>query len=121
MNIKWLMIIIGLLISVSAQALETEHVLWEKTPLSIQLPLKEERVIRFPAPISIIDSELDDDLNVLKLDDALYIKAIKPFHHKRLIVQLMPDDELVVLNLSANDNDHPVAPIEILMPSKEGA
>ncbi|STX81570.1 integrating conjugative element protein, PFL_4704 family [Legionella busanensis] len=115
MNAKLLVILLGFLISFCVSALQTEHMLWEKAPLAIGLPLNEERVIRFPSPISIVDSELDEDLNVLKIDDALYIKARKPFHHKRLIVQLMPDGELLVLNLSANESALPVAPIEIML------
>ena len=95
-----------------------EHRLWDKTPLQITLNLNQERLIRFPLPISIVDSELNSKVSILKVQDALYINPHEAFQHKHLIVQLMPNGETLVLNLSTSDNDTDTNPIEILLSEK---
>ena len=55
----------ALFCSQTLMAANAEHVLWEKAPIRIQLPIGEERIVSFPAPISIVDSELEDKEGVL--------------------------------------------------------
>src|SRR3989338_7636206 len=105
--------------SLSAYALRSEHVVWEKAPIAILLPVGEERMIRFPAPISIVDSELDEDMGIMKLEDALYLNANKSFKGKRLVVQLMPEGEAIVLKFSANESYRSVVPVEVLLPNAD--
>jgi len=71
-------------------AAPVEHVVWDKTPIRITLPLNQERLVRFPLAVSIVDSELDDNVGVMKIQDALYFNAHAAFTNKRLVVQLMP-------------------------------
>lgn len=98
-----------------AIAKPTEHVVWDKTPIAITLPLNQERLIQFPGAISVVDSELDEDIGMLKVQDTLYLDAQKPFINKRLVVKLMPDGDNIILNVSANTEATNVMPIEILM------
>jgi integrating conjugative element protein (TIGR03749 family) len=92
-----------------------EHVVWDKTPIRIKLPLNQERLIKFPMAISIVDSELDESAGILKIQDTLYFNAHAAFSNKRLVVQLMPQGEAIVLNLSTNEEISDTTPIEILM------
>lgn len=107
-------------ISVSAaKAQEFEHVLWEKTPIQITLPINEERMIRFPGPVSIAESELDKSTGIMKFEDGLYLNAKTAFKNRKLILQLMPDGEAIILNISALEELHDARPLEIIMPKRE--
>jgi integrating conjugative element protein (TIGR03749 family) len=113
---KWLFALMSL--SVQTFAFDAEHVLWDKTPIPIDLSLSEERLIHFPQAISIVDNEAFDNIAVLKIQDALYLKGKKPFANKRLLVQLMPQGEVVILNLSAKEKNAASKPVEILLENK---
>ncbi|HEM1528420.1 TPA: TIGR03749 family integrating conjugative element protein, partial [Legionella pneumophila] len=116
---KWLLTLIALISSQYAIALNAEHVLWDKTPIPVELSLNEERLIHFPQAISIVDNEAADKMAVLKVQDALYLKGKEIFQNKRLLVQMMPQGEVIILNLSVNDKTHDMKPVEILLESKE--
>lgn len=96
-------------------ALNSEHLVWEKVPLNIELPLNQERLVQFPQEIKIIDQRLDSNLDVLKVKGSLYLKAKEVFENGRLIVQLLPAGEVVILNLKAKENITNSTPIEILI------
>lgn len=112
---KWCIASITLLGSIQSFALDAEHVLWEKIPIPISLSLNEERLIRFPQAISIIDNEASEQIAILKVQDALYLKAKEEFSNKRLLVQLMPQGEVIILSLSAAKAISASKPIEILI------
>ena len=114
-QIKWFLALMTLVGNIQVFALESEHVLWDKTPIHISLSLTEERLIRFPQAISIVDNEAGDNIAVLKVQDALYIKAKEEFNNKRLLVQLMPQGEVIILSLSADKAINASKPVEILI------
>lgn len=109
-----------LFIPVLAFSAEVEHVLWKKEPIRIKLPLNEERVIRFPKAISVVDSELDEGMGIMKIEGALYLRADQAFSNQRLVVQLMPEGEAIVLSFSASDAFKDTTPVEVLLPKEEG-
>lgn len=92
-----------------------QHVIYDKAPIHILLPLNQERMIRFPLGISIVDSEIDDYVGVMKLEDALYLSPHKAFTNKRLVVQLMPMGEAIVLTLSSSMDATDLTPIKVLI------
>ncbi|EHL32597.1 TIGR03749 family integrating conjugative element protein [Legionella drancourtii] len=116
---KWLLALLVLSVSQHALALNAEHVLWDKTPIPLELPLNEERLVHFPQAISIIDNEAADKIAVLKVQDTLYLKGKEAFQNKRLLVQLMPQGEVIILSLNVNDKAHDVKPVDILLETKE--
>ncbi len=103
-------------------ALQSEHMVWEKVPLNIELPVKQERLIQFPQAIKSIDQNLSPALDILKVKGSLYLKAQDNFKHARIIVQLIPDGEVILLNLKADEHFNNTTPIEILTddPKREG-
>ena len=116
---KWLFSLLSLISSIEVFALDAEHVLWDKTPIHLTLSLNEERLIHFPQAISIIDNEAEDKITVLKVQDALYLKGKESFDNKRLLVQLMPQGEVIILNLSANEKNSVTKPVEVLLDNQE--
>ncbi|WP_133130235.1 TIGR03749 family integrating conjugative element protein [Legionella yabuuchiae] len=103
-------------------ALQSEHMVWEKVPLNIELPIKQERLIQFPQVIKIIDQNLSPALDILKVKGSLYLIAQDSFKHARIIVQMIPDGEVILLNLKADEQFNNTTPIEILTddPKREG-
>ncbi|HAT2073473.1 TPA: TIGR03749 family integrating conjugative element protein [Legionella pneumophila] len=118
---KWLLAWLALTASQHALALNAEHVLWDKIPIPLDLPLNEERLVHFPQAVSIIDNEAADKIAVLKVQDTLYLKGKETFQNKRLLVQLMPQGEVIILNLNVSDKTHDVKPVDILLEAKENS
>ena len=112
MKIKSLILLLILCHCAFAQT--TLHLLWDKSPIQISLPLNQDRIIHFPKAITIVDSELSD-VNIMKIQDALYLNAHKQFSNKRLVVQMMPQGEAIVLNISANPDAADTTPIEVVI------
>lgn len=113
----WLLLV---LLVTPLWAQEITHVVWDKTPIRLMLPLNKERMIRFPQAISIIDSELkDSEAEIVKLQDALYLKANASFISKRLVVQLMPDGEAIVLMLTAVEEVSETTPVEVVIEERD--
>ena len=112
---KCLLFLLSTLGTASSFALDAEHVLWEKTPIAIDLSLDEERLVHFPQAISIVDNEAGNHIAVLKIQDALYLKGKDAFENKRLLVQLMPQGEVIILKLSAKKQINAGKPVEILL------
>ncbi|HAT4451861.1 TPA: TIGR03749 family integrating conjugative element protein [Legionella pneumophila] len=96
-------------------ALQSEHLVWEKVPLTIELPINKERLVQFPQAIKVIDQQLSANLDILKVKGSLYLKAKESFKDSRLIVQLLPEGEVIILNLNANEKAINATPIEILI------
>lgn len=92
----------------------TEHIVFHKAPIEIRLPIKQERIIVFPKAITIVDSNLGNHVGLMKVQDALYLNAQDAFVSKRLVVELMPTGEVIVLNISAKEDYTAVSPIEIV-------
>ncbi|HAT7797093.1 TPA: TIGR03749 family integrating conjugative element protein [Legionella pneumophila] len=113
--LKFSLLALGLALSQFSHALTSEHLVWEKVPLVIELPINQERLVQFPQPIKIIDQQLNANLEVLKVKDSLYLKAKEPFKDSRLIAQLLPEGEVVILNLKADEAAKNTTPIEILI------
>lgn len=112
---KWLVTFFTLFSSLTGFAFEAEHILWDKIPIPLTLSVAEERLIHFPEAIRLIDSEAGDKMTILKVQDSLYLKAKQSFDNQRLLVQLMPQGEVIILNLSAQENKTVNKPIDILV------
>ena len=114
--VKRFSLLLALICASSASVSQSvEHAVWDKTPLRITLPLNEERLIRFPLAVSIVDSELDESTGVMKAQDTVYFNAHKAFKNKRLVVQLMPEGEAIILSLSASADAANTTPVEVVM------
>lgn len=100
--IKAVLLVLSMFISFHTQAITP--MTWEKKPLAIPVPFEQEQIVVFPKPISVVDSEVGELAHVMKLKDTLYLKAKSTFQDKRLVVQLMPEGEVIILNLSSNQS-----------------
>lgn len=112
---KYFLFMLSFMLTQVSYALQSEHLVWEKVPLTVELPINKERLIQFPQAIKIIDQQLNNSLDILKVKGSLYLKAKDAFTDARLIVQLLPEGEVVILNLKANGKAVNTTPIEILI------
>ena len=116
---KWLLALMSMTCCIQTFALDVEHVLWDKTPIPLNLSLNEEQRVHFPQAVSIVDNEARDKIAVLKVQGTLYIKGKEAFENKRLLVQLMPQGEVIIFNLSAKEKIVAGKPVEVLLESQE--
>ena len=91
----------------------SEHVVWNKEPISFIVPLNTERMITFPEPVTLhnMDPTLTTDkVSILNNAGTLYIKAKKTFDPIRISVVLKQSGEVILIDLSAapNADDSPV-------------
>ena len=114
-RIKLILLILSFALTQACHALQSEHFIWEKVPLTVELPVNQERLVQFPQDVKIIDQQLGSNLDVLKVKGSLYLKAKDSFTDARLIVQLLPEGEVVILNIKANEKAVNTTPIEILI------
>lgn len=99
----------------------SEHLVWQKIPLEIALPIGQERLIRFSQSVQFgYDTTIlkEDMLSVQNVDGAVYLVAKKSFDAQRVFVRLKQSGELVLLNLSAKDGaSH--TPVDIIVPATD--
>ncbi|MGJ8517628.1 TIGR03749 family integrating conjugative element protein [Carnimonas bestiolae] len=95
-------VLAGTLTSGVAQAVEIMH--WDRTPLKVDLPVGQERVVmlnrnvRVGLPSSIAKP---DTLRVQSAGGAIYLKADKPFDTQRVQLQDVKTSEIILVDLTA--------------------
>jgi integrating conjugative element protein (TIGR03749 family) len=97
---------------------EPSHLLWEKAPLQITLPIGKERWVSFPEAVEVInqDAQLTYDKLTLTNDaGTVYFKAHKAFLPSRLLVHLLQSGTVVLIDVSAAENADDT-PLQVLVP-----
>lgn len=110
---KWIStLIISILFASNTYAVnldiaDKEHVLWDKMPISFQVPVGSERIISFPDKIILnnIDNNLTrDKVSILNNQGSLYIKAKKVFSPVRVAVTMQSTKDVVLVDISSSEN-----------------
>lgn len=98
---------------------ETEHVIWDKAPIQMSLPIGQERMITFPTQVVVdVDDSghplTSDELKMLNNDGTLYLTANKDFTTTRLYVKEVTGTEdktgnaifgdTILLDITPTDN-----------------
>lgn len=91
-----------------------EHVMWNGTPISFEVPVGQERLISFPGDVEFKNMNpnlTSDQVSITNNDGTLYIKALKPFDPIRTYVEIKSTGQIVYLDLSAQNggDDTPVS------------
>lgn len=98
-----------------------DHVIWDRTPITVVLGVSHERMITFPGPISVHNTnpELSSDkLSILNNNGTLYLTAKKTFTPIRLAITLTSTGEVILLDISATSNGQNT-PLNILLAQSE--
>lgn len=93
----------------------SQHVVWDKTPINIPLTIGSERTIIFPGTVKILHEEMSEDKLAIveKADNVIYIKSLQRFDSQSFFVLLSNSNERIKLNFSSNENGNNKRPIEI--------
>lgn len=81
-----------------------EHVIWRKQPLNVVLPVNREKLVSFPEPVELINTNPEltgDKLSVMINAGTIYLTAHQTFSPMRVSVRLKNSGQLVLLDLSA--------------------
>lgn len=96
-----------------------EHVIWDRIPISIDLPVSEERIIAFSEPVTIHNTDhrlTTEQVTILNNNGTLYITAKDEFGPVRVSATLK-SGEVILLDLSAKKNADD-RPIDVLVQSE---
>ncbi len=91
-----------------------EHVVWDKSPITLKLPLDSERMVVFPGQVVLIHNELEGFAVIQKTKDTFYIKALTTFAPKSVMVRVLPGGEIIKLNVVAESAYLNQTPLQIL-------
>jgi len=94
------------------------HVVWNKAPINVVLPVGQERMVSFPEPMKFgyNDGLLPPStLRVENDDETLYLLAHKSFPVQRVEVLMPQTGDVILLNLSANKHASDT-PLDVVLP-----
>ncbi len=85
---------------------DTSHLIWKGDPITIILPVGQEKRIIFSSQVSVdIKSALNtDQLRLLNDNKSLYFTALKSFSNTRIFVTLNETGEVLLIDLVTNDH-----------------
>lgn len=96
-----------------AQQIETR--VWDGTPITVELPVKAERIVRLQGSSSLhvgVPKKIQGLLSIESLDGVLYMRASEAFARERLIVMDKQTGEVFLLDVLAR-RDGPVVQMMI--------
>lgn len=78
---------------------------WNRTPLSIHLPVGQERYIWFPGRVQPgVPPDLISKLRVQAVNDTIYLQASEPFETTRLPVRDLTNGDFYLFDVTTSDN-----------------
>jgi len=85
---------------------DSDHLMWDGTPIAITLPLGKEKRLVFPANVTAdVNGALNvDQLKLLNNDKSLYFTALKSFQTTRIYVTLKTTGEVLLIDLSTDEH-----------------
>ncbi len=93
---------LAVLLTSSVSASTTELV-WDKTPLPLNLEVGEERMVHFAQAMSVgLPANLRDAVRVQSIGDTVYLKALKPFARQRVLMRSKADGSMIVFDIEAS-------------------
>ncbi|WP_404361417.1 TIGR03749 family integrating conjugative element protein [Methylotuvimicrobium sp. KM1] len=109
------MILHGLLPSVAGSS-EIERLFWDKLPISITLPVGQERLVTFPGDVRVgMPSGLSGKVRTQSHNGTVYWLANESFEAQRIEIHEIDGSGIYLVDLSASQElSLPVNPIEVL-------
>lgn len=107
-------------VATAQEARETaaRRILWDKSPIALQLTVGEERLVHFPGPVSVgIPATLDARLRTQTVNGTVYWRAAAPFATTRVAVRELDTGRMYLFDLEAGSADTDTAPIRVMVDS----
>ena len=100
----------------AALATALQPIVWEKTPISLTLTVGQERLVQFPAPVTLgVPGGLTSSLRVQSVDDTVYLLAQAPFEATRVVARELDGGRMYVLDLAARSDGGQTQPVQITL------
>ncbi len=96
-----------------------EHVVWDKVPLQLVIPVGGERMISFPARVDLSNNNPDlttDKVTIYNNAGTLYVDAHKTFAPILLKVKILGSEEVVMVYLSASTTATDTHALDVVVP-----
>lgn len=96
-----------------------EHIVWQRAPITVNLPVGTERFVTFPSKVQFGYNQQTLPPSILRVendDHTLYLTANKPFATQRVEAKLANGD-IILLDLSASTHGD-AHPLDIVLPSE---
>src|SRR3569832_1859893 len=109
-----LLIVLNAVSFVHAAEPAPERVVWNKAPITVHLEVAAERRVQFPSHVKAgLPVDAMSKLQVLAVDDTLYLLASKPLH-ERLAVQEIETGRIYLLDVIAEEQAASSAPVMVM-------
>lgn len=103
-----------------AAALEpTEHIVWRKIPIALDLGIEQERMVHFPGPVSVgLPANLQGRLRIQSSAGTVYWLAQQPFPATRILVRTLDDGQVYLFDVAAALEGGSATPVAITLPQQ---
>jgi integrating conjugative element protein (TIGR03749 family) len=90
------------------------RIAWQKAPIPIVLTVGEERLLHFPAPVTVgLPSVLEPVLRTQSVNGTVYLRASSPFAAQRVLVRELDGGQVYLIDLSAETDGGGTSPVTI--------
>ena len=105
-----------ILMTQGALATALQPIVWDRTPIGLILTVGQERLVQFPAPITLgVPGSLPQSLRVQTVDDTVYLLAQQPFEATRVIARERDSGRTYVLDVTASADGGQTPPLQITL------
>ena len=93
-----------------------QRLIWDKQPLSVQLSVGDERMLHFPAAVSVgLPAGLDRLLRAQTVNGTVYLLASAAFPKTRMLVREIDGGRVYLMDISAGESGGFATPISIVV------
>lgn len=90
------------LLLTSSVTASTTDLVWDKTPIPLDLEVGEERIVHFAEPMSVgLPANLRSIVRVQSIGNSVYFLATETFERQRVLMRSTTDGSIVVFDLAA--------------------
>lgn len=91
------------LLLTSSVTASTTDLVWDKTPIPLDLEVGEERIVHFAEPMSVgLPANLRNVVRVQSIGNSVYLLATESFERQRVLMRSTTDGSIVVFDLAAD-------------------
>jgi len=93
---------------------DSERIEWTKTPIRMVLRVGHERMVHFPAPVSVgVPGSVAQDLRTQSVNGTVYFLAKAPFTAARIMVREIDSGQMYLFDVTAVQKSGPSDPVTV--------
>ena len=119
-RLKYTGLLLALMATSVAAAEDTanaQHIIWDKTPIALQLSIDSERRLQFRAPVSVgVPAALNSVLRTQTVNSTVYFQAHRSFPKTRILVRELDGGQVYLFDIAAHSANTEQRPVVIHLP-----